>query len=749
MAHHSKTPPRRNTLSILTIALVAPALLCNSFTLAQTVTGAAAYVQVRGKFYVHGGEYASQVVSNQLLSLDLTKPWPTNAPAWTTLSPSPFVNSYHVATHSPDNKTLYFLGFNSGAGQNAPLDFLNSYSIETNTWLKSDQAQGVSTKDRRDFQGGLDPTTGRYMFLGGNYGVSGGNKSNMVNVFDTRSGAFVAEALIPVLELSYVQGNVVSWIGHGTRPGLYVLAGESSSATGAGATMVPTSKAHIYNTTSAQWSSLDIPFAPSPAPSNRVRACVASNDDSSSLVIFGGFNSGDTGTKALIDVYIMDSKTMTWKAGAAMADPVGYPACTIASNQLIVWGGFTTSHGIPPQSNTMRVYDLGANKWTSTYTPSTDYLISLGLLPPNKPTASPGGNNGTNGGDNGNGGNTPDGNSNSGSDKKSITPIIIGAVVGAVVLILLVAGFILFKRRRNRRKPSINKTSIKVQPDYNGNTRRYTAPPPPPPQNRFKHMTFLSPAGTTTTGSSSPSPSSATLNHSRDKTEYTQSEPTTSLYELSTLSPDQHAMLLAEDQANSSPGPSPTVSPFHYSQGAAQRASMISSNASPSSLPVMTTSSATNFLQAPSHISNNHRHSIASSTTGTAPSLLPFLLDTGSNGTGSVRYSTVSSGSGFGPPPTFASTGVQTIESVPLPPRPSLSDASMRTASTFIVAPPTQIPLPPIDDDDNDPPFKEGPAVSTAPIQAVGGPKTDYMPLPNLARPQSMAFGPEPTPCMP
>ncbi|KAG0082766.1 hypothetical protein BGZ92_011422 [Podila epicladia] len=726
MARTSKTTHRRNTLSILTIALVAPALLSNSFVLAQIVTGAAAYVQVRGKFYVHGGEYATPVVvTGQLLSLDLTKPWPTNAPAWKTLAPSPFVNSYHVATHSPDNKTLYFLGFNSGAGPNAPSNFLNSYSIETDTWQPGNPAVGVSIKDRRDFQGGLDPTTGKYMFLGGNYGVSGGNKSNMMNIFDTRSGIFELDIAIDVPELAFLQGNVVSWIGQGTQQGLYVLAGESSSATGAGSTM-------------------DIPFAPNPAPANRVRACVASNDDSSSLVIFGGFKSGDTGTKALGDVYIMDSKTMTWKVGAEMSDPVGYPACTIASNQLIVWGGFTTSHGIPPQANTIRVYDLGTNKWTNSYTPSTDYLISLGLLPPNKPTPSPGGTNGTDGGNNGNGnGNTPDGNSNNGSDKKSMTPIIIGAVVGAVVLIILVAGFILFKRRRNRKKPSINKTSIKVQPDYNSNMRRYTAPPPPPPQSRFKHMNFLSPTGTTTTGSSSP-----TLNHSRDKTEYTQSEPTISLYELSTLSPDQQAMLLAEDQANSSPGPSPTASPFKYSQAAAQRASMISSTGTPSFFPVTTTSSTTNFLQAPSHnSSNNHRHSIASSTTGTAPSLLPFLLETGSNGTGSVRYSTVSSGSGLGPPPTFASTGVQTIESVPLPPRPSLSDASMRTASTFIVAPPPQIPLPPIDDDDNDPPFEEGPAVSTAPIPAVvGGPKTDYMSLPNPVRPQSMAFGVEPTP---
>ncbi|KAG0356321.1 hypothetical protein BG005_004787 [Podila minutissima] len=718
MARPSKTPSRRNTLSILTIALVAPTLLSNSFTLAQIVTGAAAYVQVLGKFYVHGGEYAANpvVVTDQLLSLDLTKTWNTSAPAWTTLPSSPFVNSYHVATHSPDNKTLYFLGFNSGAGPKAPSNFLNSYSIETNVWQQGNPAVGVSNKDRRDFQGGLDPTTGRYMFLGGNFGLQGVNKSNFMNIFDTQSGTFESEILIEVPELSFLQGNVVSWIGQGTQPGLYVLAGES--ANGTGSTMVPTSKAHIYST--------------------------------SSLVIFGGFKSGDSGTKPLIDVYVMDSKTMTWKAGADMPDPVGYPACTIASNQLIVWGGFTSSHGIPPQTNTMRVYDLGTNKWVTSYKPSTDYLISLGLLPPNKPTPPPGGNNATDGGNNGNGngnggGNTPDGNSNSGSDKKSMTPIIIGAVVGAVVLIVLVAGFILFKRRRNRKKPSINKTSIKVQPDYNSNMRRYTAPPPPPPQSRFKHMNFLSPAGTTTTGSSSP-----TLNHSRDKTEYTQSEPTTSLYELSTLSPDQQAMLLAEDQANSSPGPSPTASPFHYSQAAAQRASMISSTGTPSSFPVTTTSSTTNFLQAPSHISsNNHRHSIASSTTGTAPSLLPFLLETGSNGTGSVRYSTVSSGSGLGPPPTFASTGMQTIESVPLPPRPSLSDASMRTASTYIVAPPPQIPLPPIDDDDdNDPPFEEGPVVSTAPIPAVvvGGPRTNYMPLPNPVRPHSMAFGAEPTP---
>lgn len=193
------------------------------------------------------------------MSLDLTKPWNTTAPAWTNLTSSPFVNSYHVATHSPDNKTLYFLGFNSGAGAKAPTNFLNIYSIETNTWqLGGDPAVGVSTKDRRDFQGGLDPTTGKYMFLGGNYGVSGGNKSNFMNIFDTQSGTFPAEMNISVVEISYVQGNVVSWIGKGTQPGLYVLAGESSSAAGTSATMVPASKAHIYSTSSNTWSSVVI-----------------------------------------------------------------------------------------------------------------------------------------------------------------------------------------------------------------------------------------------------------------------------------------------------------------------------------------------------------------------------------------------------------------------------------------------------------------------------------------------------------
>jgi len=203
---------------------------------------------------VHGGEYSTAVVTSQLLCLDLTKPWNTSNPPWNTLTPSPFVNSYHTATYSPDKKTLFFLGFNSGAKPGPlPQNFLNSYSVATDTWQPGNPAIGVTDKDRRDFQGALDPTTGRYMFLGGNFGILGATKSNFVNVFDTQAGSFISENVIPFIEYTAVQGNVVGYVGQGAHQGLYSLAGEVNNGSSTSTSLVPMSMAYIYSTSLGQW----------------------------------------------------------------------------------------------------------------------------------------------------------------------------------------------------------------------------------------------------------------------------------------------------------------------------------------------------------------------------------------------------------------------------------------------------------------------------------------------------------------
>ncbi|KAF9376786.1 hypothetical protein CPB97_010599 [Podila verticillata] len=717
MTHnHPKTRPRRNILSFLPFTLVTALTVFSTLApttaaaVNVTATGAAAYVQVNGKFYVHGGEYASAVVTGQLLCLDLTIPWNASTPEWTILPPSPFVNSYHTATYSSDRKTLYFLGFNSGAkGGTPPSNFLNIYSL-TSGWQTSNAALNVDHKDRRDFQGALDPTTGRYMFLGGNYGVSGGNMSNNVNVFDTASGAFISEEKIPFTELSNVQGNVVGYVGQGMRQGLYSLAGEVNNGSSTSTSMVSMS------------------------------------DDNSTLVMFGGFGSSDTGTKALADVFILDGKTMTWKAGAAMpgAVGVGYPACTIASNQLIVWGGFTTSHGIPPTNNTMRVYDIASDKWV---------------------------------------GDT--GNSNTGSSKSAFSiPVIIGIAVGAVVLIVLITIiFVCWRRRRGRRNVSVknsirhsvqhsNKHSDK-HPDKHTEKRSTTESKPrfsissPLPSRRSKRLTFLNIGSSngTNTESSSSSPSSGTYNpHSRLPPGKFELSPI--LYPVNPIHADQAAMLLAEDQASASPGPSPRARPFQAAPHS-NRASMASSTGTgPSIAPVLLPTSPTSrFLQAPAvhHHNNNHNHnhnhnhnnnhnnnsrtSMSTSTSGQTPSTLQHLLadsSSQSNSSGSVRYSTVSNSTGYGPQPTFASAAVQTLDTLPLPPRPSLSDASLRTQSTYYITPPPQVPLPPIHDSgdgDNDE-SDDGGRYADEPD------KTELRPLPTGSnRPQSMAvFDPSATP---
>ncbi|KAF9582042.1 hypothetical protein BGW38_000737, partial [Lunasporangiospora selenospora] len=251
------------------------------------ITGSLAYTQANGRFYIHGGERSTTDVSSQLYALDLTRSWTADAPAWTSLAASPFSNSYHVMTHSFDNKFLYLFGRNTGTPK-APPQFINKYSVDTDTWDAGVTPAAISTPDRRDFQGAFNPATGDYMFLGGNYGNLGATTSNALNIFYTKTGS-VNEAAIPFPDLAYLQGGAVGYVGKGPgSPGLAVFAGSWSSngtVTGKSKTLVNPGTPRINS--NGAWSQLTL----AAAPAGRMYPCVASNTDGSKVVMYGGFNS--------------------------------------------------------------------------------------------------------------------------------------------------------------------------------------------------------------------------------------------------------------------------------------------------------------------------------------------------------------------------------------------------------------------------------------------------------------------------
>ncbi|KAG0344135.1 hypothetical protein BG004_004710 [Podila humilis] len=321
--------------------------------------------------------------------------WTTIAPPWAQHRSSPFQNSYHVATSSRDNKTLIFWGANRDPkNRRPPAAFMNQYNIETDTWTvgKEDSVKVTATppnpgfmmgSGRCDFGGALDPTVGKYLFVGGNNGQVNINAQDVYE-FATNS---VRETAPPATSgMVGYQGGALAWLKTGEGEGgsaVYALGGHSANNTG----WTLFSTLLKFSWASESWSVV-IPTNSAVVPPPRQYHCAASAADGSKAVIFGGWAPpGNYVDMALNDLWIIDAATMTWKKGTTPGGfNVGYSTCIIAGDQLIVWGGFQRLNSTPPVSSPMRVYDMTADRWRSSYNPSPEYQA---LIPPPSPPPPP------------------------------------------------------------------------------------------------------------------------------------------------------------------------------------------------------------------------------------------------------------------------------------------------------------------------------------------------------------------------
>jgi len=151
------------------------------------------------------------------------------------------------------------------------------------------------------------------------------------------------------------------------------------------------------------------------------------DDDGTLVVIYGGRVEGSP-TYAN-DLYIFDTVSLTWRAGISGPSRI-YTACTIAGNQLLVWGGQDAQRN--HVSTDVLIYNIDKNIWLSTYTPSASYI---------KPNQTD---------DKGNGRNPQD------KESSSHTGAIAGGVVGGVAVIAATVLLLVFlKRRHARHSPSL------------------------------------------------------------------------------------------------------------------------------------------------------------------------------------------------------------------------------------------------------------------------------------------------------
>lgn len=182
-------------------------------------------------------------------------------------------------------------------------------------------------------------------------------------------------------------------------------------------------------------------------------------DDGKTLVVFGGRTSIVTPTFTG-SIHLLDITTGAWSTGLPQSTPRIYTACTLVGDQFVAWGGSADANNTLPSVQPI-VFDTTLKKWADAYKPPQYYIDN----PPKKPTPSSGsGSNGGSGsGGGGTGGGSGGGSSNNGdgpgpgsdSTHSGLVPII-GGVVGGLVVITAIVGFLVYRRRQNRRLDEVN-----------------------------------------------------------------------------------------------------------------------------------------------------------------------------------------------------------------------------------------------------------------------------------------------------
>ncbi|KAF9356335.1 hypothetical protein BGX26_005406 [Mortierella sp. AD094] len=310
--------------------------------------------------------------------------------------------------------------------------FAMRYDVASNTWSNSSAVTQYGV-----FQGVgavTDPTSG-LVYLAGGYTGS----RNSMSVYDFDTDSFQPNSLpLPdpatIFAARAYYGNVFSI----RRKSILYFGGYDNS-------LKPIPEDNVvseYVPSTGTWQSLVTSGAP---PVMRSDHCMATNDDGSLVVIYGGRVGGMP--SFLNDLYILDTATQIWRPGTGGLVR-SYTACTIAGNQLIIWGGIDSySEHVGPD---VQIYNIDTNTWITTYTPPDSYIGKNSTLPG---TSTP----------------LPDGEGSSPH---------VGAIAGGAVggLALIMAAILLFVFLRRKRESRYSKSL--VNSDFEEEDRKPAAQQP-------------------------------------------------------------------------------------------------------------------------------------------------------------------------------------------------------------------------------------------------------------------------------
>ncbi|KAG0208890.1 Multiple epidermal growth factor-like domains protein 8 [Mortierella sp. NVP41] len=424
-------------------ATAALTIACCSFTPTTVVVAMAqvmptpiqdmAWVRSGSDLYIEGG-YVSlngviQYTSSQFFALDLSTSWPVTSAPWRALANGTASRSFYGIS-LPSNQTILTFKFV------APTAYtITAYDVGTNTWSLARAVTTVPDILAYGLKPVMDPTSGLVYIAG----VAG------MNVYNWTSQTWSAPG--PIMGAMLTARYFASAVYNTARDTIMYVGGYNY---GVNPTHFdPQVIVTEYSPTTAKWSIL--PTSGSP-PSPSADHCSAISEDGKTLVVFGGRTSvvTPTFTGAL---HFLDIDTGVWTAGPSQSTPRIYAVCALVGDQFVVWGGSADANNTLPSVQPI-IFDLTLKQWVNSYKAPAYYLNN----PPPKPNPTSGsGSNGSSGseGTGSNNGGASGSSSGSGGSSSSSSSVglgpIIGGVVGGLAVIGAIIGFLLYRRRQNKK----------------------------------------------------------------------------------------------------------------------------------------------------------------------------------------------------------------------------------------------------------------------------------------------------------
>ncbi|KAI5843861.1 hypothetical protein DFP73DRAFT_594872 [Morchella snyderi] len=409
-----------------------------------------------------------------------------------------------------DNKLYLYEGQRTKGGGQSDQSTLLSYDVAAAKWSLERAWENPDGKAPNRFARGTSvnvPEIGMGFYLGGARMYAGDDGANewrypveqqMVGL-DIGKGYYDAKYQEIVEGTMRAMGAAVTWIPVGEKGSLVMFGGTNDTETNEvspldgkdladrapkNTTLESNARVHIYDIAKDKW---HVQLSQGDVPAHRMHACavaVSAPDGKSHQVYFYGGGTGSRmfgmdDTRYMGDLYVLNIPAFKWQRFTDLKNPPAARTrhtCHVVNNRQLMIVGGSRNDSFTAQAQWCRwdeisVLDMTDLRWEITYIPSTlNYSVNakvyenslVNLVPMDAPSLgwtdtavqqlfaeSTSGSNDT----------VPD---KPGLAKGALIGIIVGAI--AVVLILAVAGFMLWQRRRNAKLEEQHRNSGESPP---------------------------------------------------------------------------------------------------------------------------------------------------------------------------------------------------------------------------------------------------------------------------------------------